>query len=321
MSKLKSIGGFFELETPSTGPGYHPDACALTNGRACMRWILEFEKPSRVYIPFYTCYALYEPMEEMGIEYVFYAIDEALDPVRLPEPGPGELLVLINYYGLKNKLADNLTRRLGKQVVIDDTHRFFHRGYQHAYSFTSARKYFGVPDGAYLYGVNEDLRNIERNADVSVVHSVKKLLGWQDEAYRAYLAYEATLGCELHRISLLSEQLLSGVDYEAAAQKRIDNFNYIHERLKRHNKLSIDPADIDVPFCYPFLPDCYIEKDFFYRNKLFIPTLWPDILERKVDGFEWEKDFTRRLLPLPVDQRYGTEDMERMVSIILGELK
>ena len=321
MSELKSIGGFFELETPSASSEYHPDACALTNGRACMRWILENEKPSRVYIPFYTCYALYEPMEELGLECVFYAIDEALEPVKLPEPGPGELLVFINYYGLKNKLAGELTRRFGKQVVIDDTHRFFHRGYQHSYSFTSARKYFGVPDGAYLYGANGDVRKLGRNTDVSVTHNVKRLLGFQDEAYRDYVAYEASLGCELKRISHLSERLLSGVDYEVAAQSRIDNFNFLHERLRSYNKISIDPADVDVPFCYPFLPDNCIEKDFFYQNKLYIPTLWPDILERKVDGFEWEKDITRRLLPLPVDQRYARADMERIISSITEKIR
>jgi len=86
MTELKPIGGFFELETPPLGSGYHPKALALSNGRACMRWILENEKPLRVYIPFYTCYALYEPMESMGIEVVFYSIDETLSPINLPEP-------------------------------------------------------------------------------------------------------------------------------------------------------------------------------------------------------------------------------------------
>ena len=49
MKKLKSIGGFFEFEIAQGGHSYHPEALPLTNGRACMSWILEHEKPSRVY--------------------------------------------------------------------------------------------------------------------------------------------------------------------------------------------------------------------------------------------------------------------------------
>jgi hypothetical protein len=322
MISPKSIGGFFELEVPLTGSGYHSDGLALTNGRACIRWILENEKPSRVYIPFYTCYALYEPMEKMGIEFVFYSVNEALDPVSLPEPKEGELLVIVNYYGLKNKIVYNFAKQLGKRVIIDDTHRFFHRGYKQAYSFTSARKYFGVPDGAYLYGAsNVDQKIIERNTDISVLHNVKRLIGCQDEAYHDYLLYEASLNSKLKRISLLSERLLSGVDYAAVAQARINNFNFIHNRLKSYNNFSIDSTEIDVPFCYPFLPDQCLEKVHFYQQKIYIPTLWPDILERKIDGFEWEKDMTRRLLPLPVDQRYVKADMERIADFIMEKIQ
>lgn len=316
MSNVKPIGGFFELEVPALGAGYHSDALALTNGRACMRWILEEEKPSRVYIPYYSCYALYEPMQIMGIEVIYYSINEAFEPADMPEPEEGELLVLINYYGLNNKLANELSQKFGKRVVIDNAHRFFHRGSQDSYSFTSARKYFGVPDGAYLYGAVREAKNIGRNIDISVLHNVKRLMGRQEESYSDFLSYEASLGCDLKRISVLSECLLSGVDYETAAQARVNNFNFLHERLKTYNEISIEPTETDVPFCYPFLPDSYLEKSYFHKNEIYIPTLWPDILERSDDGFELEKDLTKRLLPLPVDQRYTVEDMDRVAEFI-----
>jgi len=140
-------------------------------------------------------------------------------------------------------------------VIIDDTHRFFYHGYQGSYSFTSARKYFGVPDGAFLYGASKEARKIDRNTDISVLHNIKRLVGCQDEAYNNYLIYEASLGNKLKRISLLSERLLSGFNYETAAKIRINNFNFLHEQLQTYNNLTIDLTEIDVPFCYPFLPD------------------------------------------------------------------
>ena len=118
MTEFNPIGGFFELEVPKLGQGYHPDALALINGRACMRWILEHEKPMRVYVPFYTCYALYAPMNKMGIEVVFYSIDKYLDPVDLPEPKAGELLILVNYYGLKNHLVNTLASKFSNLNLL-----------------------------------------------------------------------------------------------------------------------------------------------------------------------------------------------------------
>lgn len=321
MTKLKPIGGFFEIEVPPIGPGYHKDALALTNGRACMRWILEHEKPTRVYIPFYTCYALYQPIEKMGIEVIFYSIDKMFDPVNLPLPGRKELLVMVNYYGLKNKLADTLTHKYRKNIVIDNTHHFFHQGYQQSYSFTSARKYFGVPDGAYLYGVPKEIPNIIRNVDISVAHNVKRLLGEQDNAYRDYVTYENSFDDKLKGISLLSEHLLSGIDYKAVIQTRIQNFKILHDYLNNYNLISIDLDTMGVPFCYPFLPEQHIDKYYFHQHEIYIPTLWPDILERKITGFEWEKEITKQLLPLPIDQRYGKVEMERLIDLIFNKLK
>ena len=101
MTKKKPIGGFFEFEITSNDFIYHTDALALTNGRACMAWILQYENPTRVYVPFYTCDALFQPIIEKGIDCKFYRIDEQLNPMDLPELQTSELLVIINYYGLK----------------------------------------------------------------------------------------------------------------------------------------------------------------------------------------------------------------------------
>lgn len=315
-SNNKPIGGFFELELTSGNSVFHPDALALTNGRACLSLILETVQPSHVYLPFYLCEAVFESLTAFNIEYSYYKIDENLNPIQLPEPQEGELLVFVNYFGLKNNESLNVAEKFGNRVVIDDTHRFFNDGYRGAYSFTSARKYFGVPDGAYLYGVDKNVDDIPRNTDISVSHSVMRLLGQQDESYQEYSKYEKTLGCEIKRISTLSEILLSNIDYKKVAAKRKHNFNFVHKALKNHNMLEIDTTYLDVPFCYPFLPSIAINRRLFHAENYYIPTLWPDVIERFKSGYELEKDITMRLLPLPIDHRYTTKDMENILSFI-----
>lgn len=47
------------------------------------------------------------------------------------------------------------------------------------------------------------------------------------------------------------------------------------------------------------------------------PTYWPELLELcEMDSVEY--NLARKLLPLPIDQRYGEEDMQRIIDVILN---
>jgi len=313
----KPIGGFFELELPNKEVHYHKDAFALTTGRACMHTILKIEKPSLVYVPFYTCYALYEPILQSGIDIKFYSINELMEPCNIPDLNDKEMFVYINYFGLKNKLCNTLAKKYRKKIIIDNTHNFFSFGYEESYSFTSARKYFGVPDGAYLYGGSLD--NVSRNKNTSISHNVKRLEGLLECAYSKYLQEEKKFNIDILRISKISERLLQSVDYDSVVNKRVKNYHYLHKKLKDFNdcKFNLNLEEGVVPFCYPFLPKKNIEKSFFHELKIFVPTLWPDVLDRdNKNKFSFEEGLVNNLIPLPIDHRYGEEDMMIIVDAI-----
>ena len=50
------------------------------------------------------------------------------------------------------------------------------------------------------------------------------------------------------------------------------------------------------------------------ENKVFVAKYWPNVLPCK--SFELEVSLANNVMALPIDQRYGVEDMERIVSII-----
>lgn len=54
-------------------------------------------------------------------------------------------------------------------------------------------------------------------------------------------------------------------------------------------------------------------------KKIFIPTLWPAVFNL-CEETELEYDMARNILPIPVDQRYGIEDMEYIVEEIKEQL-
>ena len=57
-----------------------------------------------------------------------------------------------------------------------------------------------------------------------------------------------------------------------------------------------------------------VEKSIFHRENIFIPALWPDVLARGGMNNQIEQDLVQRLLPLPVDHRYTTGQLERIVD-------
>jgi hypothetical protein len=100
-------------------------------------------------------------------------------------------------------------------------------------------------------------------------------------------------------------------------EARLKNFWFLHKRLGQFNQLNIDSDMPDVPFSYPFLPANYIEKKLFYKEGFFIPSLWLDPSKRATIGFEKDKDFGLKLMPVPTDHRYTPEDLEPIAELLI----
>jgi hypothetical protein len=317
------IGGFFELETGAGRGAYHTTAPALCSGRACLRLILESLRPSRVWAPFYVCDAALQAFRAAGVPVELYAIDEALDPM-LPAgvPGAGECLVYVNYFGLKTSTAGSLVAAHPGRVIVDDTHAFFAKGYAAGWSFNSARKFFGVPDGGYVYGAGLPAVEYPRVPEVYYDHLVNRVLGRQDLAYEQYLRSEAQFTADVWRISALSERLLASVEYDAVCDRRRRNFAALAAKFGSRNcltsRLGSQPAHRgEVPFCYPLLSSEPVPWTALWSRKMFVPRLWPEVPERaRSSEFPRESLLAERLLPLPIDQRYGAEDLDRLADIV-----
>ena len=316
---MKPIGGFFELETGEPRGAYHGDALALTNGRTCLSLLLQQTRPRKVHLPYYSCDSLIQPIALLGIPYDFYAIDDKLEPTGL-RVDEEECLVYINYFGLQGATVARLAAQHGSRLVVDNTQAFFEKAMPGIASFNSARKFFGVPDGGYLYGAT-GCEEPPPNADVRCDYLTDRLLGKQSQAYAEYTAAEAAQGCELKGMSVLSARLLASVDYAAAAQKRHRNYGVYQQRLAGINQLACTLDDAAVPFCYPLLLKKAFPRKRLFAQNIFVATLWNEVQHRIPDGFAFEKDLAQNLLPLPLDQRYDEADCLRVVDAVLEILE
>ncbi len=75
-----AIGGYFDFELP-VGQPYHPDALCLNTGRNALEYILRARNYTKIYIPYFTCEVLLEPLRNLNLAYEFYHINENLEPV------------------------------------------------------------------------------------------------------------------------------------------------------------------------------------------------------------------------------------------------
>ncbi|MEX0597314.1 MAG: hypothetical protein WD512_12540 [Candidatus Paceibacterota bacterium] len=311
-----NIGGFFELELNKGNNEYHPEAIKLSTGRACISYILKETKCQKIYVPFYCCDALFEPMIENNVEFEFYPLSENLELIKDIFLKEGEFLMYCDFFGIKSNYAKQLHSIYKEKLILDETHSFFKAGAIANFSFTSARKYFGVPDGAFLLS-SEPLgkNNFPRFNDISVQHLVDRLVGKQNIAFKEYQEYESSLGSSIYAMSIVSELLLSNISFEEVRNTRNKNFQFYLQKFSSINQLDVENSK-DC-FCYPLLLNKRIDKKELYKCGLFVPSLWNDVLTRKnADDFPLESKFSAEILPLPIDHRYTPKDLDILVEKI-----
>ena len=313
---MKPIGGFFELELFNGKNAFHKNALSFSTGRACLNFILKQVKPKIIYIPYFTCEAVLDPIYINKIKFKYYSLNDELEPPDI-KLNDDEYFLYINYFGIKTDVVQSLIKKYGKKLIIDNSQGFFEKKYDGIWSFNSARKFFGVPDGAYLYSPYPVAIDYPRNMDVKYDHLIQRILGNQELAYKQFVENEKKMSSNLLDMSILSERILNNIDYQCVAEKRLENFNYLHENLMDINQFNLSIKIGDIPLCYPFLPKKAIDKSIFHKKYIFIPTLWKKSIAIMNDGYEFEKEFMERLFPLPIDQRYNFKELQQIIRSII----
>lgn len=313
---MKAIGGYFSLELPRYEE-YHKGALRLNTGRNCLEYILRSRKYKKVYIPYYTCEVILEPFKKTGTEYEYYNINydfELVDDVCVDQD---EALLYTNYYGLKQRYVEHLAERYSQQLIIDNTQAFFAKPVEGIDTFYTCRKFFGVPDGAYLY--TNKMLDIELEQDESYERfaSLLKRIDISPEAgYSDFREVSKSLiGQPIKRMSKLTERLMQSIDYDDVAKKRGENFMQLHNALCDSNHLNL-PLDVDtVPMVYPYMVSQEGLREKLIENKIFVARYWPNVLDWTEKG-SIDYQFTEQMLPIPIDQRYDIEDMNRIIKNI-----
>ena len=311
------IGGYFELEL-RRGQEYHPYAIKLNTGISAFKYILKARGYKKVYLPYYTCASMLNSIRSMELGFEFYHINDRFEPLfDFTGIKKDEVFVYTNYFGL----LDNVVLKLAGQcqnLIIDNAQSFYSKPIPDIDTFYSARKFFGVPDGAYLYTNCKTVNDLPTDLSWDrFAHLLNRIDNGPDIGYQDFKDNNKKLGdLPILGMSKLTQALLRNIDYAEIRKKRRANFLRLEKDLSKFNKIKLPIDEHMVPMVYPFLTNHTELRQKLIADRIYVATYWPNVYEW-VESKTVEFKFTGNLVPLPVDQRIEQRSLGYMIRKVL----
>lgn len=318
---MKEIGGYFELELSKFNNMPHRDGILLNSGRNALEFVLRsICQIDKLYIPYFTCDTILEPINKLNINYEFYCINSDLeikDDIVLAED---EYIVYTNYFGIKDLYVEFLDKKYGTQLIVDNAQALYCRATSK--SVYSPRKFVGVADGGIVK--MDELDNVllsKLESDISYDRMSHLLKRYDLGASAGYVDFrqnsEKLKNQPIRLMSNLTKNILNSIDFEFIRMKRRENFAFLHSVLKDKNKLNIgDLASFECPMVYPYYTDDEKLRSRLIDNKIFVATYWPNVLEWCIKKKGIEYDLAKQIIPLPIDQRVELRDLNYIIELV-----
>lgn len=318
---IKAIGGYFELAEKDCDSGRMPvNGIALNTCRNALEYIiLQLADAKRIFVPYYTCEAVIEPLKRLPIEYEFYHINEQLEIVEELVLEDGDYIIANNYFGIKDAYIAELAEKYGDRLIIDNAQALFAPILPNIKAVYSTRKYVGVADGGFAVGVSatcaadyEEDNSLEHNSHLYIRKEKGAEAGFKD-----YQVNECRLDNQpIRRMSFQTQTILTQINYNTIIERRRQNYQYLCKALEEMNLLRLPSMDSFVcPMVYPFMTDDESLRRRFIESKVFVARYWPNVLEWcKEDEFEYK--LATQVIALPIDQRYGEIEMKKIIEIL-----
>jgi hypothetical protein len=315
---MKEIGGYFEFEFSRNEPFLHENGVLLNTGRNALEYVLKtIPKISRIYVPYCTCHTVMQPIEVLDLKYTRYHINERFEIQDDIHLNSDEYIIYTNYYGMMDEYIRTLNCKFGDRLIIDSAQGFFSPDNLCKKIIFTPHKFAGITNGAIAFS---DLPYIGEHieTDVAFQRTSHMFARYDGPAITAYDDYKANMrqsrNQPIRRMSNLTFRMCRNLDFDLIAKKRIANINYLHSKLCDTNLLKVDLCN------KPLLAYPYWTKDSTLRSKLqqaniFCPTYWPNVLEW---CYSEDMDYilSKEIIPIPIDQRYGQDEMDYILNVI-----
>lgn len=300
----------------------------------------------KVLLPMYTCQTVGAPFVELGWEFDTYSININLriniqhlkEKLHVFKPG---VVIFHPYYGTfftqEEIEAIREIKNSGVIVVVDYTQSIYCKEHiDHAdYVVGSLRKWFDSPDGGYIYSRCQDISaygSLFENMSFVIPQIDSMYLrgryfktgdkGLKDISIRLNKQAVSVAGknIEPHALSIFGMNRLLNADVVTFGKIRLSNYVYLYNHLFQTGKVKFVYNDIgevvSSPLYFPIYCENRVElQKRLAENSVYAPILWerPEFYTCSDESSSYIYD---HILVIPIDQRYGIDEMKRVCEII-----
>lgn len=334
-----SLNDFGKVSKNNVWPDFNsrPHIKCDTGRSALSLALAEWKKSSNghVWIPEYVCPSMIFTISALGIPFKFYQdLPGAANFFAPPKPEANDLVIFIHYFG---KVNNNVLQWVSTQInrdwfLLEDCVQSAYSlgvGSYGDYAIFSLRKWWNAPDGSMLVSSKVlDEPKLAPSADyITTKRLMAKIFRFANHDENLHLDWVRHSENKLEyreprQCSWVSQQLLAGIELIPNLEQRIKNWlllqnKFATKKLRGINPLYFQLIKGEIPLVYPVLID-HDMRDNLHQwladHHIYCSIHWK--LDTGV-SIEAQK-LSSKILSIPIDQRYNTEDMKRVFESIVN---
>lgn len=300
-------------------------------GRTAIETVLNSIKARTALLPSYCCESMIEPFQKKGMEVFFYDVnykDQLIIDTDITDNI--DVVFWCNYFGFKTEMP-NFSKFLsrGGIIVEDITHSLFSTvqcNKQSQYIVASLRKWEPILSGGYCAGNNlydnyieppiEFISKKQYAMDLKADYLISPDALKKEAFLSAFNESNQWLANNYSNLGIdeKSKYYLSKINMMEHRKIRRRNAEMLYDKLNGRVEFLFDKETMDCPL---FVPVIIKKNRDLVRQKLidkniYCPIHWPKPERCESNIYDME-------LSLICDQRYGEEEMNRLIST-LGEV-
>lgn len=313
-------------------------ALYFDSGRSAIKFLIKEIPKGEVLLPEYICESVIQAFSGFDIKY--YGLGEDLiidlDDLYSKVNGNTKIVFIMNYFGAlqPEEILEQILfiKSENNFIIIEDTTHSMFSKYETFgdYCVCSLRKWFAIPDGGVLYSKNplelSGVEDLKRNTDIEKVYGMILKTLYLDKKIETNLLYRKILtdaekkideNEQIKKISYFSEYFLNFYDTLQITTKRKENYKHL---LNEITNIGLKPVVKVVAEWCPFvLPIELDERDnlrkYLLENRVYCAIHWP-LKDTPLYGNERSRKLSERILSLPIDQRYGSNEIAYLVNML-----
>ncbi len=349
MDKINEIGSEFDFHNEylsGKNNGRFDDVLLTYSGRTAIGVvvsdILKGQIIDKAWLPSYCCDSMAQPFRDLDIPVEFYSVEYDFEKNGIVytdfNAGGNDVVLSMSYFGFDDRGNRELIKKCvdsGIVVIEDCTHSLLlNSEFLADYRVSSLRKWFPVASGGFAQkrDGNLDVTLVECDPRImdlrisAMKEKTKYLDGRADEESKnIFLDKYRTVNRSFSEnykdlaIDSWSETVVKYTDINAVAMRRRENAEILLEGLSEISEITPIFSSLGGESCPLFVPILVNDRaklqKYLAENRIYCPAHWPRHSE-KANSNLYDLE-----LSLICDQRYGKEDMERMLAAIKDYFK